>query len=88
MKITPQDYEYLRARLEPLDTPERRAEHYAMYKNPGKNADMAYRWYLLLRVAKIKIGDGAGARGDIELYSYLDDNHIDTALRKIVKPLK
>jgi hypothetical protein len=43
-----------------------------------------FRWDLFL-ATKIRIGDGIGMKGDIDLYQYLDDSHIDTALRKITK---
>jgi hypothetical protein len=45
-----------------------------------------YRWDLLY-ASRIKIGDGIGSRGDIDLYAYMDDSHIDTALRSIVPTL-
>ena len=31
---------------------------------------------------------GSGARLADELYAYLDDTHVDTALRRIVRPLR
>lgn len=83
MKMTASDFEFLKSKLVPLDTVERRAAYKAQ-----STSSMGYRWFLLMRVAKVKIGDGAGAPGDIELYSYLNDDHIDTALRAIVPPLE
>lgn len=46
---------------------------------------MRYRWDLLAKACDddfIKLGNGAGVSG-IPLYSYLDECHIDTALRRI-----
>jgi hypothetical protein len=83
MKIKPEDLTYLRECIQPLDTPELRAAY-----RKQSNSDMGYRWYLLVRVARVKIGDGVGVKGDIDLYAYLNDDHIDTALRKIVPPLE
>jgi hypothetical protein len=77
VKITPEDYEFLRSRIAPLDTMDRRMTY------AGLSAKR-YRWDLLW-ASKIKVGDGVGTHGDINLYAYLDDTHIDTALRKIVE---
>lgn len=82
MKMTSTDFKFLEERIKPLDTPELRMQ----YEVLGYNS-MRYRWDLL-RATGIKIGDGAGMRGDINLYSYLNDDHIDTALRAIVPPLE
>ncbi|KGK41042.1 hypothetical protein LH51_17575 [Nitrincola sp. A-D6] len=35
--------------------------------------------------SKIKIGNGIGTQGDINLYAYMDDSHLSTALKKIVR---
>jgi hypothetical protein len=47
-------------------------------------SDVRYRWDIL-RATGLKIGDSIGMPGDIPLYDYLNDDHIDTALRSIVK---
>lgn len=90
MKIKPEDLAVLRAKVEPLDTPEMR-ERYRTGAFPRsesvKNLDLRYRWDLLW-ASKLKIGDGVGIRGDLDLYAYMNGEHIDTALRSIVKPLK
>lgn len=83
MKIKPEHLEHLRSDITPLDTPERRAQYKA-----GKFAgaarvidlDMRYRWDLLDSVPASWISD--------TLYKYLDDTHIDTALRSLVPSLK
>ena len=51
-----------------------------------KDIDKRFRWDILY-ATKIKIGDGEGQHGDINLYSYMDDSHIDTALRHIMKSI-
>ena len=43
-----------------------------------------YRWDMLERT-QIKIGDGINIDGDVNIYAYANNNHIDTALRKITK---
>ena len=75
MKINAEHFAHLAAMVNPLDTPEKRAQ----YKMQGLT-DKRYRWDLAYM---------AGCTRFIcdSLYSYLDDSHIDTALRSIVKPL-
>lgn len=81
MKIKPSDFEVLKARVAPMDTPERRAFYIA--ENLGVKR---YRWDCMWR-SKIRIGDGVGTQGDLNLYAYMNDDHIDTALRAIVPDL-
>ena len=90
MKITNYDYQRLQAAITPLDTPERRAKYIAgEFKNAGKVTDLEkrYRWDLLW-ASKLTIAGGTTIHGDLNLYAYMDDEHIDTALRKIVPPLQ
>ena len=75
-------------RLQPLN----RFGRWGVFQQPAradvcKDIDKRYRWDLLYR-SRIKIGDGVGIQGDVNLYSYMDDNHIDSALRSFIKPLK
>lgn len=42
------------------------------------------RWDLLY-ASKLKLGDGVGTHGDVNVYAYANDEHIDTALRSIMK---
>lgn len=86
LKIRPEDLKVLREAIAPHDTGAKRlaylrgdfprAEHCT-------NLDKRYRWDLLY-ASGLKIGDGAGVVGDLDLYAYLDDTHIDSALREIV----
>jgi hypothetical protein len=90
LKITAEDLDSLKNALSPLDTPERR-ERYLSGDFPNaqkcRDLDMRYRWDLL-NATGLKIGDGAGMPGDLNLYAYLNDDHIDSALRSIVPPLR
>ncbi|CAN7647212.1 hypothetical protein LJR129_005036 [Acidovorax sp. LjRoot129] len=89
MKIRQEDLLALRNAVQPFDTVERRAA-YAAGNFPRaelcKNRDMRYRWDLLY-MSRLRIGDGAGMDGDLNLYSYLDDTHIDSALRSFIPAL-
>jgi len=90
LKITPPDLLALKNAVTPLDTPERRADYLAgRFSNADrcKDLEMRYRWDLLY-ASGIKVGDGVGVKGDIDLYAYLDDTHIDSALRHLVPALK
>lgn len=89
MKITPEHFEALRAAVQPLDTPKRRQmyESGRFYNAVScKDFSKRYRWDLLY-ASRLKIGDGKGVSG-LPLYEYLNDEHIDTALRKIVPDLQ
>lgn len=89
MKITPTDLQILKDKLLPLDT-EHRREMYRSGHFPRsehcKDVNKRYRWDLLY-VSGIKIGDGVGMQGDVNLYAYMTDAHIDTALRNLIPPL-
>ena len=52
-------------------------------KHLGKDINKRFRWDIF-RLSNIKIGDGKGIQGDINLYSYMNDEHIDTALKHYV----
>ena len=78
MKLDRDTFDRLRAAIEPLDTAERRAA----YTPPAsvRDRDKAYRWRLFhtatdTGAVSYRITDG-----------YHDD-HVDTALRRIVPPL-
>ena len=89
MKIKPEHYAVLKAAIEPLDKEEHRRAYRAgdfPRSASTKDVNMRYRWDLLY-ASKLKIGDSVGMRGDLPLYDYMDDTHIDTALRSIVPDL-
>lgn len=82
MKVKPEHLEFMRAAISPLDTDERRARyrHAALLDNRFLSSKR-YRWDL---------AHSAGLTPFFckELYQYANDEHIDTALRAIVKDLQ
>ncbi len=50
----------------------------------GKDIEKRFRWDCFW-ASKIRIGDGVGIHGDINLYSYMNDEHIDTALKAYIE---
>lgn len=82
MKMSPEQFETLRAACAPLDTPAHR-EHYRNGRFPRadrcKDVDMRYRWDILYAAA-------------VDCRPFYDagmhDSHIDTALRRIIPSLK
>lgn len=90
MKIKPNDLQALEDAIKPFDVPETRLAYLTgnfPRADKVKDLDKRYRWDLLY-MSRLKIGDGAGMQGDINLYAYMDDSHIDTALRSFIKPLE
>lgn len=81
MKIKPEHYAILRDKVRvSLDAQGWRAE---LYQREGLSFKR-FRWDMLY-LARVKIGDNAGmGHGDVPLYEYMNDDHIDTALRRIV----
>jgi hypothetical protein len=86
MKMKAEHFEALRAAIAPLDTPARR-EAYLSGRFPRaelvKDLDKRYRWDLLWGTTG---SERVGFWSD--LYAYLNDDHIDTALRSIVPKLE
>jgi hypothetical protein len=82
MKITPAHFAQLQSLIEPLDTIERRAE----YKAKGLT-DKRYRWDLTYFSGNANNSESCTRFICDTLYSYMNDSHVDTALRSIVKPL-
>ena len=79
MKIKPEDLASMRARIAPLDTTERREWYRANRVTlRAKDLDMRYRWDLL-HMSRFPT---------TSLYRYLDDTHIDTALRSLVEKVQ
>jgi hypothetical protein len=73
MKMIAEDFDRLREITSPFMTP----ESYAQYKELGRS-DMRFRWDALYQAQE------AFFVIDV-LYRYLNDRHIDTALRRIMK---
>lgn len=80
MKMKPEDFAVLKQHIEAVVAASPGAA--ALYKAKGLT-HLRYRWDLLY-ASKLKIGDGAGTKGELNLYAYMNDTHIDTALRAIV----
>ena len=81
MKITPEDYAVLESAIK--RTIAQTGLSLDNYTSLGLTAKR-YRWDLLEK-SQIKIGDGINIDGDVNIYAYANNNHIDTALRKITK---
>lgn len=75
MKMLKEHYEELAKVVKAQDTPENRKE----YKR-RQLSNMRYRWDCLWRAKQERFMTET-------LYQYLNDDHIDTALRKIVPDL-
>ena len=84
MKIKDDDYKALCKFVHPVIAAHPNAE--ADYQAKGLSPKRL-RWDLFW-ASNCKIGDGAGMSGDINLYSYMNDDHIDTALRRIMNEKK
>jgi hypothetical protein len=82
MKIKPEHLKVLKEAIQSLDTPERR-QLYREGKFPlahrVKDLDLRYRWDLLY-ASRFDIGPS--------FYEYMNDEHIDTALRSFIQPLE
>lgn len=81
MKINGSDYEYIKERVSKVieDNPDAEDDY-----REGGLSPKRFRWDCFW-AAKVKIGDGVGTHGDIVIPGGVDDAHIDTALRKIMK---
>jgi len=83
MKMQYDHYETIFNAIEPLDTPETRE----LYTMAGLS-DTRYRWDLLRASGVSWCGDGVGTHSDLDLYAYLNDSHIATALKAMILPLQ
>lgn len=81
MKITLEDYAILERAVKKTIT--RTGLSLDNYTSLGLTAKR-YRWDLLEQ-SDIKIGDGTTTDADVNIYTYANKNHVDTALRKITK---
>lgn len=82
MKIKPEHYEYMRAAIRKIATPEKIRMHRAVIVGEGKAQDVEKR-------LRWDLSYDAGLTPWIceNIYSYADDDHIDTALRSIMREL-
>ena len=84
MKITKDDkkkfFELLDTGLEKVGA-EKLAAHKAL--ELGKDKAKRLRWDLFY-ASRVRIGDGVGIDGDVNLYAYMNDSHIDTVLKAYV----
>jgi len=82
MKIKKSDLEILQNAIDKViaDNPNAAQD----YKDNGLS-EKRFRWDVL-RATKLNVfGDGRGTHGDLNLYAYLNDSHIDTALKHCLK---
>lgn len=82
MKITKEHLTQLAEMITPFDVPERRSD----YKAQGLT-DRRYRWDLTYLAGHASDPKSCCRFICDVLYEYLTDDHIDTALRSIIKPL-
>ncbi len=89
LKIREADLQALKSAVAPYDTQDRRQRYLDgdfPYALGCKDRDMRYRWDLV-HASGLRFGDGRGMPGDLNLYAYLNDKHIDAAHRSIVPNL-
>ncbi len=75
MKMTKEHFEFIEKRVKKVI--KENPNYYKMYKESGLS-DMRYRWDMLHMAGCLTFTCQT-------LYKYLNDDHIDTALRKITK---
>ena len=77
LKIQGSDYATLRDFVAPFYGVPRAAQY--------KAAGLSRRRYLWdgLHASRIQIGDDVGTHGDVDIYAYADDRHIESALNAI-----
>lgn len=89
MKMTKETFDMLSERIAPFDTEERR-QRYREGKIPRadvtKNFDVRYRWDLFYAATSNQTKEGAALSSAVRDEDLTSD-HIDTALRRIVKML-
>tara|TARA_B110000908_G_scaffold148920_1_gene181796 strand:- start:437 stop:691 length:255 start_codon:yes stop_codon:yes gene_type:complete len=82
MKMTPAHYDELKSRIALIWTREKHDDHQRFITNEGKAKDVAKRlrwdWSYYAKASPWICAN---------LYSYLDDTHIDTALKQIMRDL-
>jgi len=82
MKITHEHYAELKARIATIWTPEKNDAHRTFIINEGKSKDVEKRlrwdWSYYAKMSPWMCDN---------LYTYLDDTHIDTALKQVMRDL-
>ena len=87
MKIKPEHYQELKTAISMVPK-EAALQHREDLKTDSRVKDLDTRYcFDLLYASRIKIGDGVGISG-LPLYEYMNDSHILTALKAIVKELE
>jgi len=81
VKINPEDYAKIKTAA--MSVIEKNPDVEQRYKDQGLTP-MRLRWDILY-ASRIKLGDGVGMQGDVNVYAYANDDHIDTALRSVMK---
>ena len=84
LKIKPEHFQYIKDKIAEQDTQARREQYRSRnFKNADKvkDLDKRYRWDLFCYAVPVKFVCDV-------LYKYLDDNHLDSALRQIVPELE
>lgn len=82
MKLHPEHYDYMKRIIDalPAVTIDNLKDN-ALNNGKAKDVHKFYRWHVFYMA-------GLSAYACDMLYSYADDTHIDTALKRIVKELK
>ncbi|WP_353645719.1 hypothetical protein [Mesorhizobium sp. WSM2239] len=82
MKIKPEHYDHMKAEITKISTPHKLDCHRQFIVNEGKSKDVEkrLRWDMSYYA-------GLSAWISDNIYPYANDDHIDTALRNIMKEL-
>lgn len=80
MKMIPKHYQHMKSKIEPLVEKVEKHIEYLKTDERVKDINKRLRWDLFYAA-------GLTTFTCDELYKYLDDTHIDTALRQIMKDL-
>lgn len=81
LKIKPEDFAVLKEAVEKVV---RNCPNAAEKYREAGLTHKRYRWDVLHASGLKVFGDGMGMPGDLTLYSYMNDEHIDSALRAIL----
>jgi len=81
MKILPEDYEYMKERIEKVWRYREEVKKSIKNDSRVKDFDRRFRWdmFHLAHLTPFVVS---------KVYKYADDNHIDTALKKIMAELE